>query len=507
MLDWFRRKRIGRKRPRRTREGRTPIYEFLQTWDGKAPLPDETPEPGKLRFAPGALEGVVRNHGQLGEADQRKLAEIHAALERARQSEDETHLDALYELLVDIEALRFADPVARPLAGSSRATMTRVARWLLTRATHREPVKLGLVLLGVSAPETDLPLARTFARHGEFTSWAADCTWNLLDDAVPVWMEMCEGQSGWGRVELVQRICSEGGERGDVVRWLLRHGCDGDFLDTYIAYDCAVIGRLAEALDGDELDPELRTGARRILAALIAGGPAEDLADLDDRAAVLDRYTQWMQTLEPSIGELALLASIVSWLEEHDLGDAELQQRLRIRGRGILERPRSIEAVIAAIRANEPSAWPIAETLRLDRWEEAFANLRQPSPHDAWWYQSLLTTTDAERLARLLAFAEERLPLASIATGPTDVPGIGARFEPHNVIDMLLQAMARPEVFSSKLIAAALRSAVPRNRYGAMRAVAAHRGQLDTAIRDALAKMARDDTRADLREQARQALR
>lgn len=501
MLDWFR-----RKRPRRSREGMTPIYQFLRTWDGKADLPDEKPEPGKLRFAPGALEGVVRNHGQLGEAEQDKLAEIHRALERAREVDDPAHLDALYELLVDVEALRFADRIARPLAGSNRATMTRVARWLVTRSTHREPAKIGLFLLGLSAPESDLALAKTFARHGEFTSWAADCAWNLLDDAVPVWMEMCEGQSGWGRVELVQRIVSEGGERAEVAPWLLRHGCDGDFLDTYIAYGCATSGKLAEALDGEQLDPELRIGARHILGALIMGGPAEDLGDLDERAVVLDRYTQWMQTLEPSIEELALLASIIDWLEGHDLGDAELQQRLRIRCRGILERPASIEAVTAAIRANQPSAWSIAQTLRLDLWEDAFANLQRPSTHDAWWYQSLLATTDAARIARVLAFAEHRLPLARIATGPTDEAGLGAGFEAHNSLDIVLSAMTRPEVFSSKIVAAALRSSVPRNRYGAMRAVEAHRGQIDAAIRDALAKMARDDTRDDLRQKARQAL-
>jgi hypothetical protein len=501
VLDWFR-----RKRPRESRVGMVRIREFLRTWDGKEDLPDELPrEDGRIRFAPGALEGMVRHHAQVGEGDRKTLLAIHRALERAREGQDDASRNALYEVLLGVEARTFADAVVEPLAGTDRRSLARVGRWLVEHGTHREPVKFGLLFLGLSAASNDLPLVKSFVRHGEFTSWAADAIRDMVDDPVPIWMEVAAETTGWARVEVVERIASEAGDRDDVSRWLLRHGTEGDYLDAYTAYRCAVLAKLPEVLGGGEPDAEVRTGVRRILDALIEGGPAEDLADYEDRGIVLDRYTGWMAKLEPSVEELSTLAAIARWLDS-DKADAELRELLAGRTRAILEQPRSVLMIREAVRAADATAWPIAVTIGLDLWDDAFPHLALPTHMIAYWYQSLLDTADPTRIARVLAFAEQRLPLASIASGPKDSMGIGAEFQDHQTLGTIVHTMVRPEIFSAPLVAAALRSPMVNNRWAAMYALAAHPDERNDAIRTALARNAQDDPSPELRERARTAL-
>src|SRR5256885_1714650 len=49
---------------------------------------------------------------------------------------------------------------------------------------------------------------------------------NLLADPLDVWWEMAPSVHGWGKVQLVERLCQRAEDRPDLRDWLLRHGCD-----------------------------------------------------------------------------------------------------------------------------------------------------------------------------------------------------------------------------------------------------------------------------------------
>ncbi len=101
----------------------------------------------------------------------------------------------------------------------------------------------------------------TLARHGEFSLFAAVAAGNLLEDPVDVWWEMARSVHGWGKVQLVERLCRRAEDRPDLQDWLLRQGCVNDILPEYRAFACATGGRLIEALSADQVDDGLRERA------------------------------------------------------------------------------------------------------------------------------------------------------------------------------------------------------------------------------------------------------
>src|SRR5262249_10211821 len=108
-------------------------------------------------------------------------------------------------------------------------------------------------------------------------------------------------------------------------------------------------------------------------------------------------------------------------------GVEEVRDDVRGRCGEVLARPGWREGVRRAWREEEvpgPRAWSLAPAVGLDLWEEAFARLGG-HPTDGWLYGCLSRDDDPERLARLVAFAEEHLPLAGGGAGAGRPPGPG----------------------------------------------------------------------------------
>jgi hypothetical protein len=122
-------------------------------------------------------------------------------------------------------------------------------------------------------------------------------------------------------------------------------------------------------------------------------------------------------------------------------------------------------------------------------------------PIDPHLYWTLMQTQNLDRLRRILAFAEEHLPLDRTATGPANERGLGPEFKAHSCLDFVVQEMQREDVFSAPLVLAALLSPVVRNRNMAVAALEHHRveewGADLAAARD---RSAREEPDAHLRE-------
>jgi hypothetical protein len=61
-------------------------------------------------------------------------------------------------------------------------------------------------------------------------------------------------------------------------------------MEEYLAYTCATAGGLQAALSEDAVDRELLTSSGELLAALIRGGPAQDINDYADGARVIELF-------------------------------------------------------------------------------------------------------------------------------------------------------------------------------------------------------------------------
>lgn len=300
-----------------------PILELIRDWDGHEPLglPDESPPSADtIRFAPGAQDGILTHHMHPdAERNQAKLvAGILAALRALGRSGKERRRRALYRLATATPIAVYADALIGALArerASVLESLREPSRWLVEIAAHREPLKLGAILLGSCGGRQDVDLLLTLARHDEFTLYAAVAVGNLMDDPADVWWTMARNVHGWGKIQVVERLCGRVDDRPEIQDWLIRHGCDNEVLPEYLACYCARAGRLAQALETERPDQELLAGACLIVRALLSPGPAEDLGCYEDGVAATRALIGHLETRPKSPECLELIATLHDWLE------------------------------------------------------------------------------------------------------------------------------------------------------------------------------------------------
>jgi hypothetical protein len=305
---------------RRFERRRPPLLEVIARWtDGPPPvLPDEEPSDGRtIRWGAGALDGVLARHLDSAREPARG-AELAALIEQAATGDEQARA-TLYEA-ARADGIVFAlDEALDALAGADvpPAPVAELGRELMRVAEHREPLKLGVALVGRTGDRRDVPLLATLARHDEFSLVAGVALASLLGDPVEAWWKVGCLASGWGKVEAVGRLAELPSLPDEVRAWLLRHGCDNAVTPEYLAHACATAGGLEEALNG-LVDDELLDGACTIVRALLHGGPAEDIDDYEPGPRVVAIVVELTAERPTSLSRLGTVVEIRRWAEDYE---------------------------------------------------------------------------------------------------------------------------------------------------------------------------------------------
>jgi hypothetical protein len=124
------------------------------------------------------------------------------AIRRLVRSDDDRSRIALYRLSLDRSIVPYTDALIAELVRQREfgpEALRGHARWLVRTATHQEPLKFGVVLLGLAGTEEDIDDLITLSRHDEFTLFAAVAVGNLWEDPTDAWWAMAQGVHGWAR--------------------------------------------------------------------------------------------------------------------------------------------------------------------------------------------------------------------------------------------------------------------------------------------------------------------
>lgn len=518
--------------------GRRPsLYEHIRahlTDDGLSEegqtLPDEEEIAAEsdtdLRWAPGALEGAFSRRAS-PEDDERFVADVHSALveladrpggrSRARargafrRAEPRTHVDAV------LERLR-----AYPPRNLDR--LYAEVRAIAAESGRREEVKFALAVLGGFGQQEDAELLRTFARHEEFTLYAAIALANIVADPVAEWLELARKVDGWGRIELVELLVRE--PRDDTCAWLLRGGFRNNVMYGYTAQLVAEHCDLAGALERDS-DPELIGGARDILSTLAVdawGGPAGGMLDYSDGRRATERY---LEVVEPrTLDDYLVIDSLRAFLEDDlawagaderdelaarlaDLGwTDDVRDVLAARCREILDSPLWRDLVQSELaHEHEELPWQaiqVGRRLGLPVRNFLLYHIeRNPADSSAWF--NLVHQADDETLDAALALAGKLYDFDDLAEGPAHELHRDGVFE---VADWLLQELVENPGKGWQIIRPALQSPVVRNRHFALRSLSRWPAELLTdEHRQAVARVADTDPDDEVRDEARRVLR
>lgn len=470
---------------------------------------DEIVRRGKeISWAPGAFDGVLGHHVRNNEAAEvaKKILESFRAL--SKKAGDE-YANSLYSLLLEQTALSYVDNLLEGLVTDdhlARERIRTIALWLASGAADREPIKCAIALLGV-LHGNDRDLLLTLGRHEEFTLFASVALKNSGDDQeLSLWALACL-VTGWGRIHIIERLAETRDEQ--IKAWMLRDGYQNDIMQEYTALTCVKTGDLVTALR-HEPDDKLLKGAGSLLSTLIQGrgGPAAGIEAYADGAEATELYLNYLRSRELDIEDYVAVSTIESFLneEEGEVKDPVLgwpgrrAALLKMTG-AICARPDWERKIRAGLDSeNSHTFWTATEAARLfgiDAWEVYFERLKRGE--DQWFF--VMQTKDDERADRVIAFAEETLPLNEIASGPSESLGLGPKFQLHNALDCVLQELRRFPGRGWTLIRAGLQSPTVRNRNMAIQALAAWDrtgwpAEAEQLLRRAIEAEPKDDTRA-----------
>ncbi len=474
--------------------GKESIYNYIKrnlNSEGKLPieyeeLPDSTEfyEGKPIRWVSGAMDGVMGHHAGSGE-EKDKIIGISKLLRQQVAKPSNATRRETYIAFMDDGILGYIDPLLELLSKQSDLNLQVLydeAKWFAKEGAHRGVVKMGIAILGLFNCEKEEELLMTLGKHEEFTLFVSVAIKNGSTDSNQKLFKLAKCVHGWGKIHLVERLEANTEEIKD---WLRKHGCYNSIMSEYLAYTCAVKGNLKDALESQCIDYELYKGAGTIIAALIAGGPAEDIDDYDESMPVIKNYLRHSLIHCNTLSDFLVVSDIKDFLKQED----EIWEKRLESGWNKETRDSCLEECKKIISQNhwEDAIWNelgsednykkycatrAARVLGVDTWQQLFAELHA-KPLDSGLYYELMRTDNKERVKKLVAFAEENLPLKDIATGPGTESGFGPDFMAHGCLDFLLQDLDKYEGVGKKLILTGLKSTVIRNRNMALKALEA----------------------------------
>jgi hypothetical protein len=482
--------------PSRPWEQKPSIYEHIRTHvrpavaglaEGGQSLPDEERAFGgsQVRWAAGAMDGVATHHMGGGGDPNEATALLNLVLDYCNAPSVQNKLK-VYEQAVRTRTISVIDPFTGQLRQASGVNFNRLydlAKSFATQATDREPVKLGIAVLGLFGEEADKDIFRILARHDEFTLFCAVALSQTQENPEPELWELAKNVNGWGRIHVVERLADT--DNPQIKDWLLREGYKNSVMYEYLAYTCATGGGLLAALERDEIDGELLAAAGEIIEALLRGGPAEDIDSYEDGAAAIKCYLSHLMTKASCLPELVPVAAIrdflctegADWEARAPRGwTTDLRTTLLAQCKDIVGLPFWAELVRGGLESSDErtfrSANQAASILGIDAWPNHWRRLQDKRLDSGRWYYAM-QTCGWEHVDEVIALAENTLPLQEIATGPAQEMGLGSQYEPHRCLGFILQGLQGFLGHGTKLVEAGLKSPVVSNRHGALRALAA----------------------------------
>ena len=450
--------------------------------EGGEKLPDEDELEGRVRWAPGAMDGVGTHHFGTGADDGEHDEVFDLVFAATSGSPSAGAFDRLYARLVSCSAIALVDPLLERIGLSPLppARIHELGRRLAERSRHREPVKVGIALLGAVRGADDRELLATLGRHEEFTLYSAVALANTVDDAESALWDLAKSVDGWGRIHLVERLRDT--ERAEIKRWILREGFRNQIMYEYLAYIAATTGGLAQELDTVDPDDELLEAACEIIAALVTGGPAEDLDDYRDAPRAVELLVGHLERRAERLGRFLVIDQVEGYLARDDDRwparegqgwTVERRERLLAGCRTIKARSLWRDLAARGLDADDPiefdGAVRAARCLGIDTFPAHWRRVLADPLGGNWW--AVMQLVNEETIDQIVRHAERSLPLGAIASGPADELGFGPEFRAHNALDFIVQDLGRFPGRGWTLLATALRSPVVRNRNMALRAL------------------------------------
>jgi hypothetical protein len=207
-----------------------------------------------------------------------------------------------------------SEHIAAAALRADRLKVQETGRWLVRHSPDRCSALIGMALLAADWAEEDIePIKIIGLLSDKFCALAADALKRRRGGGAEALLWLAERVTDWGRVYIVEALCLVGGTT--VRPWLLRHACDGSFLNGYFAGKVATAAHLHEAITAPDADDAVIDHTGRLLRVLAdCQGMGMTWRDYPPIRLVLDAHAGHLSGQAPSATRYANAAVIADHL-------------------------------------------------------------------------------------------------------------------------------------------------------------------------------------------------
>ena len=467
------------------------IYKFLTDnlneegglKDSANDLPDEKPtNENEVRWAPGLLDSMFgaedSNESKL------KVEGLVKLLKRIAEYGDKRSEAKFYQLITETDSIIgiIDDFLERAINLSLPISpyLFKFSKDLAFKTNRRNSVKVGVALVGICKGKSVVNEIKTIGLHDEFSLFSIVAISNISDDIVNDFWEIAKKVDGWGKIHIVERLAKM--ELPITVKnWLIIDGYKNSIMYEYLAYTCAVNGNLHDVLKHESIDTSIFKASAEIIAALIAGGPAEDISHYQYASILVENFVRHARTQADNISDFIALSHIKDFLIElqNDTNEQlkngwtqDIISNCLIDIVEILNRKKWSELTIEALQSHDNIVYwngkSAAKILNINLWEIVWKKLQNNPDESSLWYD-VINEAKPENVDAIIQFATEIIPLKELATGPKDSLGLGREFNKYQCLDYVITFLENYPQKGELIILTALDSPVTRNRNMAVR--------------------------------------
>ena len=483
LKDLFTKKKENKENKGIVAEKKISLYDYIKSHCVDGALPDDfslpqDAEAGKVRFADGAMDGMLMYHAMgtpLDENGRVKMQELVQLISDASQDSIEKvqAADETLEAFVkNHRAISVIDEVQGYIRENSKDLNAPNIyhyglRQVLT-ADNKECVKFGLELLELFTlkEERAKEAVRTLGLCDEFTLFSLFIImqWENGNDEI---FELAKKVNGWGKVHAVERLEPTTEEIKD---WLLKEGIKNQILPEYSALVCfekaEVEKRLLEKTAGSITTKEFQS-ISSILSAMLSEGPMEGISAVENRHDILMAYLGHAKVFSEKdaleLSDYEDILSIQRYADADAVADAVLSETCK----AFFEQPGCRKTVEEALKQGQ--GIELAKVLGLDYRQELWECLQKN--FDENYYKVSYLLDEEAYVEPVMKFFTDKLPLDTMATGPADEMGLGPEFENYRKLLFAIQNLHDKPGMGKELLKVALNAPVVNNRNMAVTAL------------------------------------
>ena len=271
------------------------ISEVLQK-EGQVPynfeLEERNHDDNELRFAPGALEGILGHHSSWKEEEAGALAHF---LKTHLQEEPAQLVKEYEEKFSELKIATYQNQLLKEIIENKEAydanRLVNHAFYMMVEGEKIETVKMGLALMALFNMSDNEQVKTVLINLGcceEFTDYMLTNIQDWPEDEQnKIYFQLAKKLTGWGKITVVEQLRADTEE---IQEWLLCEGCRNDIMYSYLGFVCAKKCEYLNRLRARTLNEKELQGAIDIMDGLLDEGPCGGISILKDAEETIYWY-------------------------------------------------------------------------------------------------------------------------------------------------------------------------------------------------------------------------